>query len=185
MVAGNIIHVVLKKMILLVCEFKQLRLEGMGELPQILLFQKLLKHAVGYMGEISQVKTHSKTHREVSGECQGVRERGNWWKDLSPHVKINKRFLLLCLLPFSNRRHVEVRISRQLLTSSAWLPTDWNTIKAKSHSEWERNRNTPIHTVMGVHMHNMTNRATTGHTQYVYRLSSVSVPLSVWIVMIQ
>lgn len=38
----------------------------------------------------------------------------------------------LCL---SNRQRVERRISRQLLTCSAWLPTNWNTITVKPHTE--------------------------------------------------
>lgn len=43
---------------------------------QTLLSPKLVKHAVGYVGDISQVNTHSNTHTgRFQGNVKGERER--------------------------------------------------------------------------------------------------------------
>lgn len=72
-------------------------LAGRGQLPHSLLSQKLVKHAIGYMGDISQVNTHSNTHRgrlqrSVRGESE---ERQNWGENLTTCVQTNKQFLPL------------------------------------------------------------------------------------------
>lgn len=44
--------------------------------PQPLLSPKLVKHAAGYIGDISQVNTHSNTHRgRFQENVNGERER--------------------------------------------------------------------------------------------------------------
>ncbi len=65
------------------CECEQLRRAGRGQQPQTLLSLKLVKHAVRYIGDISQVNTHSNTHRErfqgnvkVGGERKGEMGEG-------------------------------------------------------------------------------------------------------------
>lgn len=75
-------------------------LAGRGQLPHSLLSQKLVKHATGYIGDISQVNTHSNTHR---GRMQGsVREKkGN----------TGERILLLVYKPTNNFSPLSVSLS--------------------------------------------------------------------------
>lgn len=96
---------------------------------------------------------HTQTHTE--GGCRGVSEVRE------KKGKTGERILLLVYKPtnnfspslslflcFSNQQRVGLRVSWLWLAISAWLPTDWNTIKVKSQREKEKQ---PAGTVMGVH----------------------------------
>lgn len=117
---------------------------------------------------------HTQTHTE--GGCRGVSEVRE------KKGKTGERILLLVYKPtnsfspslslslcFSNRQRVGLRISWLQLAISAWLPTDWNTIKVKSQREKEKQ---PAGTVMWVHArwHRCTNSMCT-----VQRFFSVTV----------
>lgn len=91
------------------------------------------------------------TQREVAGECQRWERRKAKPERESYYLCTNQQTispppsLSLC---FGNRQRVGLRISWLRLAISAWLPTDWNTIKVKSQREKE---NQPAGTVMWAH----------------------------------
>lgn len=91
----------------------------------------------------------------------GEREKGKRVKEFQSSCK-NQQMLSPpppLSLPRGNRQHVELRISRQLLTGSAWLRTNWNTITAQSHTH--RNRYAGTYTQHDIHLCNGSNEANT------------------------
>ena len=119
------------------CEFEQAgRRQCEGQQPPTRLSPQLVKHAAGYMVDISQVNTHSNTG---SGRFQGNvkgRDRKEMGEKPQPSWEKNWSAISFPLfLSVGNRRPIESRISRPLLTPSAWLPTNWNTITVKPHTQ--------------------------------------------------
>lgn len=85
-----------------------------------------------------------------------VREKGKRVKEFQSSCENQQTLSPPLSFSLSNRQHVELRISRQLLTSSAWPPTNWNTITVKSHTH--RNRYAGTHSdVSACCIHGMTN----------------------------